>query len=74
MKVTSRKNCRCITCKKNFHYLGIARHRAMHRDKKEVCEITYTDGVTYIHDFTPEDENTDIPNTKSVRCKMVGQV
>ena len=56
MRVTNEKNCRCITCKRDFHCLGIARHRAMHRDKQEVCEIIYTDGSTYIHDFTPEDE------------------
>ncbi len=55
-KITNEKNCTCLTCKRDFHYLGIARHRAMHRDKKEVCEITYTNGITYLHDFTLEDE------------------
>ena len=49
MRVTNNKNCYCYTCKKSFHYLGIARHRAMHRDKKENCEITYTNGDTYKH-------------------------
>jgi hypothetical protein len=29
MKVTREKNCRCHTCDKDFHYLGINRHRAM---------------------------------------------
>lgn len=52
MKVTNAKNCYCHTCKKDFHYLGITRHRAMHRDKKEDCEITYTNGDRYIHEFS----------------------
>lgn len=29
----------CKNCKRKFHPLGIARHRAMHRDKKEDCVI-----------------------------------
>lgn len=49
MRVTNLKNCYCHTCKKDFHYLGIARHRRGHLDRKEVCEITYTHGDTYIH-------------------------
>ena len=49
MKVTNDKNCYCHTCEKSFHYLGIARHRAMHRDRKETCKITYTCGDTYTH-------------------------
>ena len=44
--VTNDKNCYCHTCGKDFHYLGIARHRAGHRDRKENCEITFTDGNT----------------------------
>ena len=28
MNVTSAKNCFCHTCSKDFHYLGINRHRA----------------------------------------------
>ncbi len=47
------KTCRCNTCKRNFHYLGIARHRAMHRDKKENCTITYSTGDTYEHSYRP---------------------
>jgi len=47
MKVTKDKNCYCHTCKKYFHYLGIARHRVAHRDAEEVCRITYTNGDTY---------------------------
>jgi len=52
MEVTREKNCYCHTCKKSFHYLGIARHRAMHRDRGEDCEITYTYGDTYSHNFS----------------------
>jgi hypothetical protein len=52
MKVTRFKCCYCYTCAKPFHYLGIARHRAMHRDKKEDCKISYTNGDTYIHKFS----------------------
>lgn len=44
--VTNDKDCYCHTCGRDFHYLGIARHRAMHRDRKENCEITFTDGNT----------------------------
>ncbi|TFH41642.1 MAG: hypothetical protein E4H01_14630 [Lysobacterales bacterium] len=43
------KTCYCITCKKWFHYLGIARHRTMHRDRGENCRIRYTNGSTYSH-------------------------
>lgn len=44
MKVTSLKNCYCYTCEKAFHYLGITRHRAAHRDKREDCKIEFTHG------------------------------
>ena len=47
MKTTSAKNCTCHTCDKDFHYLGITRHRAMHRDRKEDCEITFTHDNRY---------------------------
>lgn len=50
--VTNAKNCTCQRCGRNFHYLGIARHRAMHRDRKEDCEIIYTNGDVYIHEFS----------------------
>ena len=49
MKVTRFKNCYCYTCKKAFHYLGIARHRRSHLDKGEICKISYTNGDRYIH-------------------------
>jgi hypothetical protein len=41
------KDCYCHTCNKSFHHLGIARHRAKHRDKKEYCKITFSGGDTY---------------------------
>jgi hypothetical protein len=50
--VTNSKNCYCHVCKKYFHYLGIARHRAKHRDKKEDCTITFTNGKTYKWDYS----------------------
>lgn len=46
MNITNRKCCYCHTCKKAFHYLGIAGHRAAHRAKKEDCMITFTHGNT----------------------------
>lgn len=51
MKVTSKKNCFCFTCSKAYHYLGIARHRALHRDRGEDCKISFTDGrvETYLY-------------------------
>ena len=49
------KNCYCHTCEKYFHYLGINRHRAMHRDKKECCKITFTHGNTVIYKFDEKD-------------------
>jgi hypothetical protein len=45
-------SCYCHNCKKWFHYLGIARHRAMHRDKGEDCTITYTNGDIYKHTYS----------------------
>ena len=52
MRVTREKNCYCHTCEKEFHYLGITRHRAAHRDKQEDCKISYTNGDTYIYEFS----------------------
>ena len=43
--------CYCHKCKKYFNSLGIARHRAMHRDKFENVKITYSNGDTYNHCF-----------------------
>ena len=47
MKVTRLKTCYCHTCEKAFHYLGIARHRAKHRENKEDCEIMFSNGDIY---------------------------
>ncbi len=44
MGVTRKKECYCHACKKWFHYLGIARHRAMHRERHDEYKITYTHG------------------------------
>jgi len=49
MRITRDKNCYCYTCKKRFHYLGIARHRTAHKERKEDCKISYTNGDTYFH-------------------------
>lgn len=43
------KTCYCKTCKKWFHYLGIAMHRMAHRNRGENCTIMYTSGDTYDH-------------------------
>lgn len=45
------KDCYCYTCDKDIHHLGIAKHRAMHRDKKEDCKIIYKDGTIINHKF-----------------------
>ena len=45
------KNCFCFTCDKEFHSLGIARHRAMHKDKKENCKIAFADGKVVSYTF-----------------------
>ena len=44
--------CHCHTCNKDYLSLGITRHRAMHRDKREDCKITYTHGDTLVHKFS----------------------
>jgi hypothetical protein len=49
------KDVYCHNCDEWFNYLGIPRHRAMHRDRKEKVKITYTNGDTKLHDFTEED-------------------
>jgi hypothetical protein len=49
---TRKKTCHCHTCQKDFHYLGINRHTAMHRDRKEDCTITYTYGNTVTFRFS----------------------
>lgn len=45
------KECYCVTCDKEFNSLGIARHRAMHRDRRETCTIVYKNGEKRDHAF-----------------------
>lgn len=45
-------SCYCHECQKYYASLGIARHRAMHRDKKEKCKITYSDGSIIEFDYS----------------------
>ena len=49
--VRRNKYCYCHSCDKYFHWLGITRHRAMHRDRRESVKITYTKGNTEFHDY-----------------------
>ena len=44
-------SCYCHKCKRYFHPLGIMRHRAMHRDKKETVKITFSDGRCSVYDY-----------------------
>ena len=46
------KTTYCITCKRWFHHMGIARHRAMHRDRREDCRVMYTNGDTYSFNYS----------------------
>ncbi len=46
------KDCYCFNCNKEFHHLGIASHRAVHRRAKEDCKIMYSDGTTKTHGFS----------------------
>jgi len=59
MKVTNTKDCYCHTCKKDFHYLGIARHRAAHKSRKENCEITFSNGDTYCYNYADKEANNE---------------
>jgi len=45
----------CHTCDKAFQTLGIARHRAMHRDKREDCDISYKH-VRCLHEYSKWDQ------------------
>ncbi|MDY3947432.1 MAG: hypothetical protein SOZ40_05575 [Ezakiella sp.] len=51
-----KKTCYCWTCDEFFSNFGIARHRAMHRDRKENCTITYGGCGTITHQFSGEKE------------------
>ncbi len=52
MKVTRDKNCYCHTCGKDYHYLGITRHRMGHKNRFEDCKITFTHGNTSSWSFS----------------------
>ncbi len=58
MRVTRDKNCYCHTCKKDFHYLGITRHRMAHKERKEDCKITFTHGDTYLYEYSKKVDNS----------------
>jgi len=51
-RVSREKECYCHTCGRALHSLGIMRHRAMHRDNREDCEITFTNGQRYRYRFS----------------------
>jgi hypothetical protein len=42
----------CKTCDLYFHPMGIARHRAMHRDRKEDCTIETPSGLVVSYNFS----------------------
>ena len=50
------RNCFCYKCGRLFFPLGIARHRAMHRDKKETVAIQYADNSIVNHLFAKKQE------------------
>jgi hypothetical protein len=50
------KTCYCYTCRKWFDPLGILRHRAMHRDKRENCTIKFTYGDVYEYRYGETDK------------------
>ena len=51
----SSKDCFCETCNKSFHHMGIMRHRAAHRDRKQDCEIEYSDGEIRHHRYAKKE-------------------
>lgn len=44
----------CHNCHKRFKPLGIMRHRAMHRDKKEDVFITLSNGNKRFYEFSKQ--------------------
>lgn len=45
-------DCICHTCDREYHHLGITRHRAMHRDKNEDCRITFSSGKSINYNYS----------------------
>lgn len=54
------KECYCVTCDKEFNSLGIARHRAMHRDRRENCTIVYKNGERRVHLFNKKEHTASL--------------
>ena len=50
------KFCYCYTCEKHFHRLGIASHRASHRNRMEDCRILLSDGSIRTYHFSRRKE------------------
>lgn len=48
-------DCECVTCGRELHHLGIMRHRAMHRDRKEDCIIIFSDGRKESYSFSKKE-------------------
>lgn len=50
----SGKTCYCHNCKRWFHSLGIMRHRAMHRDRRDPHVVIdfYKTGYSETYDFS----------------------
>jgi len=44
----------------------------MHRDKKENCRITYTNGITYIHEYAELKEVPDSAVRKAQADRIAG--
>lgn len=47
-------SCYCYTCDRYFHAMGIARHRAGHRDREEYCKIRFAYGNVMSWDYRDE--------------------
>lgn len=45
------KSTKCHTCDKRFNFMGISKHRSMHRSKMEDCVITFTNGETFKYSY-----------------------
>lgn len=48
------KDWYCQTCRQSYNHRGVARHRAMHRDKRE--QVTFTTR-THIIEYDYREEN-----------------
>nr|DAR75471.1 MAG TPA: hypothetical protein [Caudoviricetes sp.] len=57
MRARVTKDCYCYTCDREFNYLGIARHRAAHRDRHEDCTIRFTYGNIRVWKYSELERN-----------------